>query len=67
MDCPACHFPIPDQTVIKEGMSLLGKRGKGPKKARTSEQCRKAAKAGWKKRAPKTGDPSPTQPIAPTP
>lgn len=31
-------------------MSFLGKRGRGPSKARSTKQARKAAKASWKNR-----------------
>lgn len=63
MDCPNCHQPIDDTLVIKAGMSALGKRGKGPSKARPSHLCKKAAKAGWAKRARQAPHPSTTPPL----
>jgi len=50
MNCPACQAPIADELVIRESASLLGKRGRGKKKARSTKHCKKAAKRMWAKR-----------------
>lgn len=76
-DCPNCHVPLEDEFVISAGMSALGKRGRGDAKRRPTHVCKKAAKAGWKKRAdqaaknslkpPGGGVPPPTGPTHITP
>jgi hypothetical protein len=48
--CPTCQAEIPDDQIIRAGMSALGKRGKGEKKARTTQHCRAAAKKMWANR-----------------
>jgi hypothetical protein len=50
MNCPNCNTHIPDDLVRREGARLNGQAGRGKSKARTSEQARKAAMAGVRKR-----------------
>jgi hypothetical protein len=42
--CSHCGKILPDDWIIREGASLMGRRGD---KVRTPEKARKAAKARW--------------------
>lgn len=50
MNCPNCNTHIPDDLVRRDAARLNGQAGRGKAKARTSEQARKAAMAGVRKR-----------------
>ncbi len=50
MKCPHCKKEIHDDATLRKiGASLMGKKGKGKAKARTSEQAREAARVRWLK------------------
>ena len=53
MNCPHCNTHIPDDIIRSEGARLNGRAARGKSKARTSEQARKAAMAGVRKRQQK--------------
>lgn len=50
MNCSHCNHEIPPDDIRREAARLNGQAGRGKSKARTSEQARKAAMAGVRKR-----------------
>lgn len=47
--CPNCDFEIPADVLLKWGAAIMGAKGKGKCKARTSKEASKAAMARWNK------------------
>lgn len=51
--CLHCGKILPDDWLISEAASMMGKRGSGAKKARPSNEASAAARASWRKRRKK--------------